>query len=234
MADVRPLLVALALTAGAVLIVAVIVTSPGGGGPGGGDADGLPTAEFGASQDARIALVDGAQLGAGANPTLPVGEYRGFLYRSLIRFDPDWAGLGRVRRIELRLCASGNDRVRRGADPAVLVRRNVSGDWSEGSESQPSRRNAVTWASAPQTTDEGQVRHGIGGAGGECETIDITGLYLPAVPDALGGGGAEDLGVTILSASDDGASADPENTVEFHSREAGEQGPRLIVAHEGG
>lgn len=236
--DVRPLAVALVLTVAALLVIALIVSSPGGLslGLGGGSVGGLPTKAFTASQDARVALADGSPVGAGADMTLPVGEYKGFLYRALIRFDPDWDGVGRVRKVELLLCVTDNVRVKRGPAAGVVIKRNASGDWSEGTATVPSSRNAVTWDSKPQTTDDGAVRWQVPAAArpNACSAIDLTGLYLPAVPHTIGGDGQADFGVTIQSTSDDGASADDANTVEFYSRESGERGPQLIVTYEAG
>jgi hypothetical protein len=221
----------LALLLIALLIVGVVIASARGG-PGRGATG--PNKTFRASEDARVAIVGNTVEGAGADNTLPVGHYDNFLYRSLIRFEPDWRGMRRIVRIELRLQTTGSVKVARGSSPSTIVRRNVSGSWTEGSASEMTSRNSVTWASKPQTTPQGEVR--FDGPSGENQTvsIDITDLYRPFAPRNLGGQGAQDLGLTLQAASDDGQTASPGDTNEFWSSEAGDRGPKLVVTYEAG
>lgn len=220
------LVIGLLLAAAALLLPGL---GPPGGRPGAIPAD-AETRVFGATQDARIALVGGSEVGAGGDETLPVGEYEGFLYRSLIRFEPDWRGMSRLYRIELRLTSTSSVKVRRDGSASTLVRRNTEGDWQEGSQTTPSPRNAVTWANAPQMTEAGQASFEGPAGSNEAITIDITALYLSMAPHTLGGQGEADLGLTLLAAADDGRRASGGDTNEFWSSEAGERGPQLIVS----
>jgi hypothetical protein len=221
------LVIGLLLAAAALLLPGL---GPPGDRPGAVPAD-AETQVFAASQDARIALVDGSEVGAGGDETLPVGEYEGFLYRSLLRFEPDWRGMSRIYKIELRLTSTSSVKVRRDGSASTLVRRNTDGEWQEGDQTTPSPRNAVTWANAPQTTETGQASIEGPAGGNEAITIDITALYLPLAPHTLGGQGGADLGLTLLAASDDARGASGGDTNEFWSSEAGERGPQLIVTY---
>jgi hypothetical protein len=221
------LVIGLLLAAAALLLPGL---SPPGGRPGAVPAD-AETRVFAATQDARIALVDGSEVGAGGDETLPVGDYEGFLYRSLLRFEPNWRGMSRIYRIELRLTSTSSVKVRRDGSASTLVRRNTEGDWQEGSQTTPSPRNAVTWANAPQMTEAGQASFEGPAGSNQAITIDITALYLPLAPHTLGGQGGADLGLTLLAASDDGRRASGGDTNEFWSSEAGERAPQLIVSY---
>jgi hypothetical protein len=95
-------------------------------------------------------------------------------------------------------------------------------------------RNSVTWDSKPQTTPQGQVRFDGPSGANQTVSIDITDLYRPFAPRNLGGQGAQDLGLTLQAASDDGQTASPGDTNEFWSSEAGDRGPRLVVTYEAG
>jgi tRNA A-37 threonylcarbamoyl transferase component Bud32 len=216
------------LLAGAALLLPGL--SPPRGRPGAVPAN-AETAVFEATQDARIALVDGSEVGAGGDETLPVGEYDGFLYRSLVQFEPDWRGMSRIYRIELRLTSTSSVKVRRDGSASTLVRRNTDREWQEGNHTTPSPRNAVTWANAPEMTEAGQVSFEGPAGSNEAITIDITALYLPMAPHTLGGQREADLGLTLLAASDDGRGASGGDTNEFWSSEAGERGPQLIVSY---
>jgi eukaryotic-like serine/threonine-protein kinase len=221
----------LALLVVALLIVgAVIRSAPGDAarGPQG------PTKTFRAVEDARVAIVGNTAQGAGRDNTLPVGQYQNFLYRSLIKFDPDWRGMRRIVKIELRLQTTTGVRVSRGSSPSTLVRRNVDGRWTEGEASDLTTRNSVTWTSKPRTTSQAQVRFDGPTGDNQTVTVDITQLYLPFAPRTLGGQGAENLGITLQAASDDGQTATRGDTNEFSSKEVGERGPRLIVTYEAG
>jgi tRNA A-37 threonylcarbamoyl transferase component Bud32 len=221
------LVIGLLVAAAALLLPGL---GPAGGRPGAIPAD-AETRVFGATQDARIALVGGSEVGAGGDETLPIGEYEGFLYRSLIRFEPDWRGMSRIYRIELRLTSTSSVKVRRDGSASTLVRRNTGGEWEEGSQTTPSPRNAVTWANAPQTTEAGQASFEGPAGSNEEITIDITAVYLPMAPHTLGGQGGTDLGLTLLAASDDGRRAPGGDTNEFWSSEAGQRRPQLIVSY---
>jgi serine/threonine protein kinase len=221
----------LALLLIVLLIVGAVIASARGGsgrGPGG------PSRTFPASEDARVAIVGSVAEGAGADNTLPVGQYDNFLYRSLIRFQPDWKGMGRIVRIELRLQTTGSVKVVRGSSPSTIVRRNVSGAWTEGSASGLTSQNSVTWASKPQTTPQGQVRFDGPADANQTVSVDITELYRPFAPRNLGGQAAENLGITLQSASDDGQTANRGDTNEFWSSEGGDRGPKLVVTYEAG
>jgi serine/threonine-protein kinase len=216
------------------LLAAAALLLPGLGPPGGRPGavpDDAQTRVFRATQDARIALVDGSEVGAGGDETLPVGEYDGFLYRSLVRFEPDWPGMSRIYRIELRLTSTSSVKVRRDGSASTLVRRNTDGEWQQGNQTTPSPRNAVTWANAPQITEAGQASFEGPAGSNEAITIDITALYLAMAPHTLGGQGEADLGLTLLAASDNGRKASGGDTNEFWSSEAGERGPQLIVSY---
>jgi tRNA A-37 threonylcarbamoyl transferase component Bud32 len=223
----------IALLLVALLIVAAVVASGRFGQVAGGGTGNAQRRSSQAVADARVALRGNFQAGAGRDGTLPVGEQGTTLYRSLIRFNPDWSGMRRVVRIQLQLRTTGDVRVNRGRSPSTIVRRNVSGSWSEGDASDLTSRNAVTWSSKPQTNADGEAR--FDGPAGENQaiTIDVTRLYLPLAPRALGGQGAQNLGITLLASSDDDSGASPNDTNEFWSREAGERGPRLIITYEG-
>jgi eukaryotic-like serine/threonine-protein kinase len=221
----------LALLLIALLIVGAVIASARGGpgrGPGG------TSRTFPASEDARVAIVGSVAEGAGADNTLPVGQYDNFLYRSLIRFQPDWKGMGRIVRIELRLQTTGSVKVVRGSSPSTIVRRNVSGAWTEGSASGLTSQNSVTWTSKPQTTPQGQVRFDGPADANQTVSVDITELYRPFAPRNLGGQAAENLGITLQSASDDGQTANRADTNEFWSSEGGDRGPKLVVTYEAG
>jgi tRNA A-37 threonylcarbamoyl transferase component Bud32 len=221
---------ALTLLLVALLVVgAVLASAPGGPGRG---AQGSPKS-FRATADARVAIVGNVSEGAGTDTTLPVGQYQNFLYRSLIKFDPDWRGMRRIVRIQLGLQTSTGVKVSRGSSPTTLVRRNVEGRWNEGEASDLTTRNSVTWANKPRTTSQGQVRFDGPTADNRSVLIDITQLYLPFAPRNLGGQGAENLGITLQAASDDGQTASRTDTNEFASRETGERGPRLVITYEG-
>jgi hypothetical protein len=197
--------------------------------PGKGETASRP---FRATEDARIARVGNLLEGAGQSGTLPVGRHRDALYRSLVRFRPDWSGMGEVTRIQLRLRVSGNDRVERGDKPEIRVQRLVSGDWTEGDAVDLSTRNAVTWANQPTATAEDEVTAELPKGGGATVTFDVTELYQPLLPGDRGGEGEPDLGLVLLAKSDDGSSAERKETIEFLSSEASEGGPELLVTYE--
>jgi serine/threonine protein kinase len=221
----------LALLLVALLIVGAVIASARG--PLGAGASGTKRSAP-ASEDARVAIIGSTSEGAGADFTLPVGQYQNFLYRSLVRFEPDWKGMKRVVRVELRLQTTGGVKVSRGSSPSTVVRRNVQGKWTAGSAAELTTRNSVTWANKPQPTAQNQARFDGPTADNQTVTVDITDLYRPFLPRNLGGQGAENLGVTLQAASDDGQTADRADTNEFASSEAaGDRGPQLIITYEG-
>jgi hypothetical protein len=169
-----------------------------------------------ATSDALIALTSGgAQYGAGASTSLPVGSWSGWQYRGLVQFPSiPWANVRAIRKATLRVTTSTQVRIGFGSSPTIEVRR-ITGSWSAGSSSSPSGGNAVVWP-GPATTTSGAVRKDVTKSQSTAVDIDVTAIVKAWGPSSVGGSSAAQRGVALYGGS--GSTAD---TTEFWPVEQG-------------
>jgi len=179
-----------------------------------------------ATSDALIALTSGgANYGAGASTSLPVGAWSGWTYRGLIQF-PNIPGtkLRRLVSATLNLDTTDQVRVGFGSSPTIEVKR-ITGSWSAGSSSSPSGSNAVVW---PGPACTGSIRSNVTGSQNAAVGIRVDGLVLPWLPAAAGGSLAPQRGLALYPGS--GSTAD---TTEFWPVEkGGSNRPELVLVLE--
>ena len=129
--------------------------------------------------DARIATDgSGFNAGAGASPALPVGQYSGYTYHSLLAFAHNIGSLNVIDKAVLWLRTSDQYYISFGSDPDVLVDR-ITGSWGEGSSSGLSESNAVKYPGPPIVITE-RVTRDISTETNTWISIDITALIRAA------------------------------------------------------
>jgi len=169
-----------------------------------------------ATSDALLALTSGgAQYGAGAADSLPVGVWSGWTYRGLIQFPTiPWTKIRSVVSATLRLQTSSQVRVGFGSSPTIELRR-ITGSWSAGSSSSPSGGNAVVYP-GPSTTTTGLVRANVTTAQNAAVAIRVDAIARAWAPAAAGGSAAAQRGIALYPGSGGGA-----DTTEFWPVEKG-------------
>lgn len=169
-----------------------------------------------ATSDALLALTSGgAEYGAGASSTLPVGSWAGWTYRACIDFPAiPWTKVRRIVTARIRLKTTDAVRVGFGSSPTVKFRR-ITGSWSAGSSSSPSSGNAVVYP-GPSTTSSGEVVSNVQTAENVLDSSVISSIVRPWAPSSIGGSAAAQRGVMILPGSGSGS-----DTTEFWPVEAG-------------
>jgi hypothetical protein len=166
--------------------------------------------------DALLALTSGgANYGAGASSSLPVGAWSGWTYRSCLSFAAiPWTKIRALTSATLHLRTSTQDRVGFGSSPTIELRR-ITGTWSAGSASSPSSGNSVVYP-GPSTTTSGSVRVNVTRTQLADVSIRVDAIVRAWSPTAVGGSGQAQRGIMALPGS--GSTAD---TTEFLPVEAG-------------
>ena len=178
------------------------------------------TRTYQATSDALLALTSGgAQYGAGASTSLPVGTWSGWTYRSLIKFASiPWTKVRAVKTATLHLRTTDQIRIGFGGSPTIELRR-ITGSWSAGSASSPSSGNAVVYP-GPSTTSTGSVRANVTDNENTEVAIRVDAIVRAWAPSSAGGSGASQHGIALYPGSGSGS-----DTTEFYPEEQG-SGPR--------
>ena len=187
----------------------------------------MATRNLTCSADARLLSPD---QGAGACDHLPVGNYAGAIYRSVLKFSLNWTDVQQITKVELKIRKSSYYHVDPD-NPTIEVRR-VTSSWSEGTVGHPiSGSNAVVYP-GPSTTATGAATFTPGSADDQAwKTVDITTIAEAWAPasvlksDGSPGGAQTNHGIRLASTAE-GSDA----TAEFWSRETAND-PYLVLTY---
>ena len=173
----------------------------------------MATTTWNVSKDARIAYrtSDGWEAGSGVSDGLPVGQYSGYRYRTLLGFSYSFSGMVEITSAILNIKTSSQIHVAFGSDPDIIVQK-LTGSFSEGSSDALSASNSVTWANQPGASSTDQATKDVTTSEGTWVTIDITNMI-----ENIRAAGATFYGLRIR-ANDETAAAD---VTEFYSSEFG-------------
>ncbi len=173
----------------------------------------MATTTWNVSKDSRVAYrtSDGWEAGSGVSDGLPVGQYSGYRYRTLLGFSYSFSGMVEITSAILNIKTSSQIHVAFGSDPDIIVKK-LTGSFSEGSSDALSSSNAVTWANQPGSSSTDQATKDVTTSEGTWVTIDITTMI-----ENIRAAGATFYGLQIR-ANDETAAAD---VTEFYSSEFG-------------
>ena len=181
----------------------------------------MPTTTFPCNKDARIAQSGGTNLGAGKSDYLPVGLTGSYLYRSLLGFSYDFAGMVSITSAILHIKTSSQHYLGFGGDPDVNIYRIIEA-WSEGSAVEMSTSNAVHWGNQPSVdATEAVGASAVPESENTWWTCDVTNLLQEALADGVFYG-------LRLRSSDESNSAD---RTEFYAREYGSNDAYIDVTY---
>lgn len=141
----------------------------------------MATTTWNVSKDSRIAFrtSDGWEAGSGVSNGLPVGQYSGYRYRTLLGFSYSFSGMVTITSAILNIRTSSQIHVAFGSDPDLYVQR-LTSSFSEGTSDALSSSNAVTWANQPSATSTNQATADITTVESTWDAIDITALIVDA------------------------------------------------------
>lgn len=180
----------------------------------------MATTTWNVSKDSRIAYrtSDGWEAGSGVSNGLPVGQYSGYRYRTLLGFSYSFSGMVTITSAILWMKTSSQIHVAFGSDPDVEVRR-LTSSFSEGTSDALSASNAVTWANQPSAVNANMATWDVSTVESTWDSIDITAL----INDAFSAGTF--YGLRLSSVVETSA----DDVTEFFSSEFGTSHDAYIV-----
>ena len=193
------------------------------------------TRNFPCSADTLVAQSGSSEMGAGKDDHLPIGLWGSYLFRSYLKFTPDWSGMTKIVSAQLHLRTSNQYHIGFGSSPRVIIDAVASsggnfvenssvgscngGSWGTGS---------TNWGNQPAVTAADSVSPAITTTESAWVSLDLTEMVKYWAPAAAGGGAGPNYGLRIRSYDETSQS----RTTEFYSREQGTNDPYISVTYE--